>query len=331
MPSGEFYMSQQVPFIFPNAESESALPKIEKKGLLRLLLTVMRPHQWVKNLFIFAPLLFGKKLTDPSAIAYSLAAFFVFSLLASGLYIFNDWLDAEEDKAHPEKCMRPISSGMLPVAIALFAAGVLVFTAFWIAVMIGIKFLFVTALYFVMTVSYCLVLKKVMVLDCMTIATGFVLRVVGGAIAVSVVPSHWLIVCAFLLALFLAFTKRRQELLTLTDNPAKHREVLSQYSVEYLERVNNILIGAAIVCYTLYTVAQETVEKFGTDSLIYGSIFVIYGMLRYMALIKDPCNGGNPSKLLVRDKPLLLTLLGWAVYNAIVIYHFNLEQVWSLF
>jgi len=167
------------------------------------------------------------------------------------------------------------------------------------------------------------------VLDAMAISVGFVLRVVGGAIAVGVMPTHWLIVCAFLLALFLAFTKRRQELLTLSSNAVEHREVLSRYSVDYLEKVNGIIISAAIVCYALYTVAPETVQRFETDSLIYGTVFVIYGMLRYMALIDNPANGGNPSKMLLQDKPLLLTVAGWAIYNSIVIYHVSLKELWK--
>jgi 4-hydroxybenzoate polyprenyltransferase len=318
-------MSQQLPITFPNNESAVA---VRKKGLPRLLFSAMRPHQWVKNLFIFAPLLFGKKLADPVAIGYSLLAFAVFCCLSSGLYIFNDWLDAEEDRAHPEKRHRPISSGLLPVTIALFAAAILAVAAFWLATFIGIKFVLIAAFYFALTLSYCLLLKRLMVLDTMTIAAGFVARVVGGAIAVSVMPSHWLIVCAFLLALFLAFTKRRQELLTLTDNAAEHREVLNEYTVSYVEQVNNILIGAAIVCYALYTVAPETIEKFGTDNLIYGTVFVVYGMLRYMALIKNPENGGNPSKMLIKDRPLMLTVAGWGIYNAIIIYQVSLEEIW---
>jgi 4-hydroxybenzoate polyprenyltransferase len=319
-------MSQQLPI----AISDDKTLALRKKGLLRLLLVAMRPHQWTKNLFIFAPLLFGKKLTDPIAIGHSLLAFAVFCCLASGLYIFNDWLDAEEDRAHPEKRNRPISSGALPIPIALIGCATLIVVAFWIAAMLGLKFFFIATLYFILTLSYCLTLKRMIVLDGMTIAAGFVLRVVGGAIAVSVVPTHWLIVCAFLLALFLAFTKRRQELLTLSGNAAEHRQVLSQYSVGYLEQVNNILIGAAIVCYALYTVAPETVERFGTDSLIYGTVFVIYGMLRYMALIRNPTNGGNPSKMLLHDKPLLVTVVGWGVYNAVVIYHTKWKELWMI-
>jgi len=321
-------MSQQVQMSFTNNGTKAAT---KNKGILRLLLIAMRPHQWTKNLFIFAPLLFGKKLADPVAIGYSLLGFTVFCCLASGLYIFNDWVDSEEDKAHPEKRNRPISSGLLPVPIALLTAGILVIAAFWLATIIGFKFCLIAAFYFILTLSYCVLLKRIIVLDAMTIAAGFVARVVGGAIAVSVMPSHWLIVCTFLLALFLAFTKRRQELLKLTDSAAVHREVLNEYSVVYLEKVNNIIIGAAIVCYALYTVSPETIEKFGTDNMIYGTVFVVYGMLRYMALIDNPNNGGNPSKMLLQDKPLLLTVIGWAIYNAIVIYHFSLQELFTFF
>ncbi|MEQ1762821.1 MAG: decaprenyl-phosphate phosphoribosyltransferase [Pyrinomonadaceae bacterium] len=319
-------MSQPLPITF--SENESGLT-LGKPGLLRLLLAAMRPHQWAKNLFIFAPLLFGRKLTDPAAIWQTLIAFAVFCLLASGLYIFNDWMDAEEDRAHPEKRNRPIASRALSIPVALAAATLMLIAAFWVSAAIGVKFLLVAGAYFVITLSYCLALKRAIVLDCLTIAVGFVLRVVAGAMAVNVAPTHWLIVCAFLLAAFLAFTKRRQELLTLDKIAGEHREVLSQYSVEYLEKVNTILIGAAIVCYALYTVAPETVERFGTDALIYGTGFVIYGMFRYLALIKDPSNGGNPSKMLTRDKPLLLTVLGWVIYNGAVIYQSNLTQLWS--
>jgi 4-hydroxybenzoate polyprenyltransferase len=257
---------------------------------------------------------------DPMALGYSLLAFAGFCLLSSALYIFNDWIDIEEDRSHPEKRHRPLSSGLLPVPVALAGAAILILVAFAIASLVGIEFLLIAALYFVQTLVYCLALKRVIILDCILIASGFVLRVVGGAAAISVAPTHWLIACAFLLALFLAFSKRRQELLALSANAVEHRKVLGEYSVAYLDQVNVILIGAVIVSYALYTVAPETVERFGTDALIYGSVFVIYGLLRYLALIHHPQNGGNPSKMLLRDGPLLITVIGWSVYNAIIVY-----------
>lgn len=320
-------MSQEIPIIFTENSSETV---VKKRNLLSLFIISMRPYQWTKNLFIFAPLLFGKKLNDPTAIFYSTLTFVTFSFLASSLYIFNDWIDAEEDKAHPEKCNRPISSGMLPASIALIGAGILAIIAFGISNFISINLFIISLCYFILTLSYCLVLKHKIILDGMTIASGFVLRVVGGAIAIGVMPTHWLIVCAFLLALFLACIKRRQELLTLDINASEHRAVLGQYTVSYLDQVNTILIGATIVCYALYTVSPETIERFGTDKLIYGTGFVIYGMLRYLALIRNAANGGNPSKMLLQDKPLLLTIIGWAIYNGIFIYHMPFEGFWNL-
>ncbi len=318
-------MAQEIPLTL--TDSKDNIDK--KQGLIRLIWAAMRPHQWVKNLFIFAPLLFGRQLTDITAIGNSIVAFAVFCLLASALYIFNDWIDIEEDKNHPEKCNRPLSSGLLPVPVALFFAVLLTVSAFALSAVIGLSFFLISALYVILTLSYCLALKRMIVLDAMTISAGFVVRIIGGAIAVSVIPSHWLIVCAFLLALFLTFTKRRQELLTLSKHAGEHRKVLKEYSVEYLGQVNNILIGASIVCYALYTVAPETIAKFNTDNLIYGTIFVIYGMFRYMILIQKPENGGNPSKMLLQDKPLLLTVVGWVFYNAVIIYHVSLADVWT--
>ncbi len=322
-------MSEQLPITLSDADVGL---RLQRRGLLTLLLAAMRPHQWVKNLFIFAPLLFGRKLTDLSAVGAAFTAFCVFCLLSSALYIFNDWVDADEDGAHPEKRNRPISSGELPVSAALSFSAALAASAFFIAWWIGTGFVAVAGSYFVLILAYSLSLKQLIVLDCIVIASGFVLRVIGGAVSISVVPTHWLIACAFLLALFLAFSKRRQELLTLSDNAMEHRKVLGQYSVAYLEQVNIILIGAAIVSYALYTVAPETVERFGTDALIYGTVFVIYGMLRYLALINNPENGGNPSKMLLKDRPLLITVAAWSLYNAIVIYRLPLSaSVSSLF
>ena len=310
-------MIPQINDAITNAQSE---PIDRDSGILKSLLITMRPHQWVKNLFIFAPLLFGKKMTDPVAVANSFVAFGVFCLLASSLYIFNDWIDAEEDRKHPEKRNRPISSGALPPSIALFAAIFLTIIGLSLSTLLGQNFLITALIYLSLTIGYCLVLKRLIVLDAMTVSAGFVIRVVGGAVAISVMPSHWLIVCAYLLALFLTFSKRRQELLMLSEKADKHRKVLKDYSLKFLEQANNILIGASIVCYALYTVAPETIQRFNTNSLIYGTIFVIYGMFRYMLIIENPSNGGNPSKMLLQDKPLLLTVICWAVFNAFMIY-----------
>ena len=301
--------------------SDTAAPLLyARRPMMRLLIVASRPHQWVKNAFIFAPLLFGRKMTDVSAVKASILAFVVFCLISSSLYIFNDWIDSAEDRSHPDKRKRPISSGELSAAAALAFAAALAITGFVLALYLNWDFITVAAAYFFLIIAYSTYLKRIMILDCIVIATGFVLRVVGGAAAIDVEPTHWLIACAFVLALFLAFSKRRQELLTLTNSAAEHRNVLGQYTVPYLEQVNVILVGVAIVSYALYTVSPETVSRFGTDALIYGTGFVVYGLLRYLALINNPKNGGNPSKMLLQDKPLLATVIAWAGYNAAIIY-----------
>jgi 4-hydroxybenzoate polyprenyltransferase len=297
--------------------------------ILRLLGVSMRPPQWTKNLFVLAPLIFGMKLGSAPAIRQALLACGSFCLLASALYIFNDIIDAPADRAHPEKRSRPIASGALPIRVAGLAAIALLGMAYGLATILGGNFLALAIAYSALTFTYCVGLKRLIILDCMTIAAGFVLRVVGGAIAIDVTPSHWLLVCAFLLALYLAFTKRRQELLLLSDEARQHRRVLGEYTVEYLEQTNSVILAVVIVCYALYTVAPETIARFGTDKLIYSTIFVLYGLLRYTSLIRDPNKGGNPSKLLLEDTPLIVTIIGWLIYNTLIIYHHHIVQLWN--
>jgi 4-hydroxybenzoate polyprenyltransferase len=315
-------MAQQYPLTI---DENSQLHAVASRGTLRLILTAMRPYQWTKNLFLLAPLLFGMKLGDQSALINAAIGTVAFCLLSSALYLLNDIVDADADRAHPQKRLRPIASGALSTPVVISSIFILLIGSFALAFLVGIKFGLLALAYCVVTLAYCFAFKHAIVLDGMLIATGFVLRVVAGAIAVNVLPTHWLIVCAFLLALFLAFSKRRQELLTLSADAANHRKVLGLYTVGYLDRANNILLAATIVCYALYTVAPETVNRFGTDKLIYGSVFVIYGLLRYLALLQKSENGGNPSKMLLKDMPLLLAIVGWAIYNSLVIYRLPLS------
>lgn len=289
-------------------------------SLLPLILSAMRPHQWVKNLFVLAPLVFGRRLTDLEAIARCVGAAAVFSLLSGAVYLANDVADAERDRLHPAKRLRPVASGALPARVALGAVFLLAIGALAGALWLDPWLLAVVLAYGILMAGYSAGLKRILVLDAMLIAAGFVLRVVGGAVAAGVEASHWLIVCAFLLALYLAFAKRRQELLLLAGNASRHRSVLAGYSAGYLDQVTNILLGCAIVSYALYTVAPETIARFGTDRLIYGTAFVIYGLLRYLALVQQGRGGEDPSRAVLSDKPLIATVVGWALFNAVVIY-----------
>ncbi len=306
----------------------SAVTVKARGGLVRLAISTMRPAQWSKNLFVLGPLLFAKKLADPAAGLHSLMACACFCLMSSLVYVLNDIIDIEADRKHPIKRNRPLASGQFPIQAAWALFGVLTLSAFAIAIRLGSSVAWLAVLYFATMVAYCLGLKRLLILDSIVIAMGFVFRVVAGAAAVSVEATHWLIACTFLLTLYLAFAKRRQELTTLSEAAASHRSVLGKYSGSYLDQVNNILLGTVIVCYALYTVAPETVERFGTDRLIYGSVFVLYGMLRYMALMQMG-NGADPNILILRDKPLWLTVFLWSLYNCVVIYRKGVLAVGS--
>lgn len=288
--------------------------------MVRLLVRAMRPRHWVKNGFVLAPLLFGRRLTDPDAVLDGLMAAAAFCLLAGALYIVNDVIDAPRDRLHPEKRLRPIPAGVLSPRAALAGAAVSIFLASIISLRLGAGFMLVAGAYAALTLLYSMIFKTVVIVDVMAIAAGFVLRVVGGAEAVRVEASHWLLICTFVLALFLGFAKRRQELLQAAGGAAAQRQVLGQYSVELLEQVNLVLMGTAVVCYMLYAVAPETVARFGTDKLLYGTVFVFYGLMRYLLLLGRPGAQENPGDVLFKDPPLVAAVAGWVLYNAAVIY-----------
>jgi 4-hydroxybenzoate polyprenyltransferase len=288
--------------------------------MIVLLVRAMRPRQWVKNAFVLAPLVFGRRLTDPAAVADGLLAMAAFCLLAGALYIVNDWIDAPRDRLHPQKRRRPIASGALPVPTALAGAAAAALLALGISFRLGAEFLLVAGAYAGLTLLYSMFLKTVVIVDVMAIAAGFVLRVLGGAVAIGVEASHWLLICAFVLALFLGFAKRRQELLQANDGAPAQRQVLGEYSVGLLEQIKLVLMGTAVVCYMFYAVAPETVARFGTDKLLYGTVFVFYGLMRYLLLLGRPGAGENPGDVVFRDRPLTVAVAGWVLYNTAVIY-----------
>ena len=288
--------------------------------MIVLLVRAMRPRQWVKNAFVLAPLVFGRRLTDPAAVADGLLAMAAFCLLAGALYIVNDWIDAPRDRLHPQKRRRPIASGALPVPTALAGAAAAALLALGISFRLGAEFLLVAGAYAGLTLLYSTFLKTVVIVDVMAIAAGFVLRVLGGAVAIGVEASHWLLICAFVLALFLGFAKRRQELLQANDGAPAQRQVLGEYSVGLLEQIKLVLMGTAVVCYMFYAVAPETVARFGTDKLLYGTVFVFYGLMRYLLLLGRPGAGENPGDVVFRDRPLTVAVAGWVLYNTAVIY-----------
>jgi 4-hydroxybenzoate polyprenyltransferase len=291
-----------------------------KPAFIVTCVAAMRPYQWTKNLLLFAALVFAGELGHAEKALVSLAAFVAFCLAASATYIFNDLLDIESDREHPKKRHRPLASGALsPFAawlllIALFAASIA------IAWSIRVEFLLALVAYVVLTLAYTLKLKHVMIVDVMAIALGFVIRAVAGALALNVPFSNWLVVCTLFLATFLGLSKRRQEIVLLEEGAQSHRQVLQHYTVHYLDQLILIMAGGTLITYTIYTCSPEVIQRLGTDKLYVTLPFVVYGLFRYLHLIHHETGGGDPSSTLIKDRPLGVTVVLWAIACAVLIY-----------
>lgn len=290
-----------------------------KKTLIAILKT-MRPEQWTKNLLVFAGLIFAQHLFEVTPILKTIAAFGVFCLLSSVVYLVNDIKDVESDRAHPLKRKRPIASGDLPISTATLCAAGGAVVALLLAFALHIKFGIVALLYFLLLTAYSFYLKHVVILDVLTLALGFVFRAIAGAVVLNVEFSAWLLLCTLLLALFLALNKRRHELVLLGENAHSHRKILDEYSPYLLDQMIGVVTASTLMGYTLYTMSAETRDKFGTSYMILTVPFVIYGIFRYLYLVHQKELGGNPTALLVNDRPLLLDILLWVLMSVGLIY-----------
>lgn len=280
------------------------------------LLLALRPAQWTKNLFVLAPLLFGKALTRPEVVGRTLAAFAGFCAAASALYLVNDVLDRQADASHPVKRLRPVASGEVGVVTALAAAAILLGTALLVLGLAAPSALPWVGLYVVVTLAYSLGLKSVPLFDVFVIASGFVLRVLAGSAAASVKPSHWLLLCTFFLALFLALSKRRGE---ISNFGVAGRASLREVPLALVESLEGVTLGITIVCYALYTVSAETIAWFRTDGLLATVPIVVFGLFRWR-LLETRGKGEDATSDLLTDPGLLLTVLVWALACAAVIY-----------
>jgi 4-hydroxybenzoate polyprenyltransferase len=294
-------------------------PAVARPMILSLVLS-LRPSQWTKNLIIFGGLMFGLRLTDGSSVLRAVAAFVIFCGLSGVVYLINDVADREADRRHPVKRFRPIASGDLPVRVALGAAVVIgslgLAAAFWLGPLFGA----LAAAYILLLGLYSGPLKHLVIIDVLTIAIGFVLRAVAGAVAVDVAISHWLYILTILLALFLTLSKRRHELVLLADRATGHRPILGEYSPYLLDQMIAVVTASTIVAYAFYTVSPETVQKFGSDSLALTLPFPLYGIFRYLYLVHLKEGGGSPAEMLLTDRPLLVCVGLWAAALAIIIY-----------
>ena len=280
----------------------------------------MRPKQWVKNIFVFAGLIFSHNLFDIYLLTRVTAGFCLFCLAASSIYIFNDIKDLEKDKKHPEKWKRPIASGRLQRSKAYAASAILAIIALLGAVLLDTTFFFILAAYVLMNIAYTIKIKQVVILDVFCLASGFVLRVIAGTSLADVKPSDWLIICTITISIFLGLGKRRHELTLVGANANNHREVLADYTINFLDQMISVATACTLMSYALYTIAGETVARFGTKNLIFTIPFVIYGIYRYLYLIHQKQMGGNPTSALLTDFPLFLNGLLWLGTVIFVIY-----------
>lgn len=288
--------------------------------MLKHIITSMRPKQWTKNLVIFAGLVFSASLFHVPSLLTALAAFAVFCLLSSAVYLINDICDLERDQIHPVKCKRPIAARLLSPRAAMAAAAVITLAAMAAAWLLGPPFAMVCLIYILLFLSYSLVLKNIVILDVLLIAVGFVLRAIAGAVVIEVRISAWLLVCTILLALFLGLCKRRDELVKLAGTATKHRRILNEYSPYLLDQMIAVVTASTLMAYALYTMAEETINKFNTSQLHLTIPFVIYGIFRYLYLIHQKDHGGNPSLTLLTDRPLLINTLLWTITVILIIY-----------
>ncbi len=280
----------------------------------------MRPKQWTKNIVLFAGLIFSKHLFDAAFVLQAVWAFLLFCLLSSAVYLINDVVDVEKDRNHPLKKDRPIAAGKLPIGIAVAAAILLALGALGLSFGLKPVFGLVAAVYFILIVAYSFVLKNVVILDVLAIASGFVLRAVAGALVIAVPISSWLLMCTIFAALFLALSKRRHELLLLGENSSSHRKILIEYSPHLLDQMMAVVTASTVMSYALYTTSAETVTKFGTHHLIYTLPFVIFGIFRYLYLVHQKSSGGSPELVLLTDKPTLANLVLYAGSVVLILY-----------
>jgi len=290
------------------------------RSRLHLVLVSMRPGQWPKNAFLFAALLFSRNIFHPAQVLTSVLAFGIFCLASGAVYILNDLLDMEQDRNHPKKQSRPLASGALDPETGALAFAILLPAALLAGCLVNGTFLLAVLAYLVLQMAYCTFLKRIILLDIFAIASGFFLRVAAGSAAIQVPMSKWLLICTIFISLFLALAKRRHELLALGEGAGEHRKVLEEYNLLFLDQMVSIATAGTIVSYSLYTLSEETIAKFGTSRLWLTVPIVLYGISRYLYRVYRHGDGGQPEELVWKDRPLLACVAVYVVSVVLILY-----------
>lgn len=280
----------------------------------------MRPKQWVKNLLVYAGVVFDRHLFEASYLLTATLAFIIFCAISSAVYLLNDLVDIEKDRQHPRKRLRPLASGKLKKSQAIVAMVALVVISLPAAFLLQPFFGLIALAYFVLQIGYCFYLKNIVIIDVFTIASGFVLRAVGGALVIQVLVSPWLLVCTMLGALFIGLAKRRHELVLLAEGASDHRQILKEYSSELVQEMISVVTSSVVVAYSLYTITYDKLPKNNLMALTIP--FVLYGIFRYLYLVYRKDEGGSPEELLLKDVPLLICVVLWGLTSVGLLYFF---------
>ena len=280
----------------------------------------MRPHQYIKNLFIFLPLFFALKITDTSLLLNAFIAFIAFSLTASAIYTLNDYRDIEEDRQHPKKKNRPLASGAISKSQAIIIMVVLGVAGFILMATLSLQAVGILTAYVMMNIAYSFYLKHVAILDVTIIAIGFVFRLFIGSAVTGIILSMWIVIMTFLLALFMALAKRRDDVLIYLDTGKKMRKVIDGYNLQFLDTAMAIMASVVIVAYTIYTTSGEVIERVHSEYLYFTALFVILGIMRYLQVAFVLQDSGSPTKIVLKDRFMQLTLLGWIISFAWILY-----------
>jgi len=280
-------------------------------------ISLLRLTQWLKNIFVFVPLVFSKNLFDSNQFYKSLLAFVVFSISSSIVYVINDLFDKNRDASHPIKKIRPIADNRISLASAILIVVLLFLSLLFFRNSFSKDFFLIISLYIGINFIYSIGLKQVVILDILFIASGFILRVIGGAFAIDVSVSSWLILSTLFLSLFLAVIKRKTELLLLADTS---RKVLNDYSIEFIKQITSISAAGIIICYSLYTVSDRTINEFGTENLVFTTVFVVFGVFRYIFISEKKLLGENIIDALFKDYPSIINIIFYLVTVFLIIY-----------
>ncbi len=289
------------------------------------ILRLIRPQQWLKNVFVMVPMFFGGSLLDISDIRASVLTFIAYSFVASSVYCFNDINDVEADRRHPVKCRRPLASGAMSMGAARALMALTLLLACAVTALLGdsahvLRVGGVLLFYYVMNLCYCAKLKQYAIIDVCVVAFGFVLRVLAGGYATDIVPSKWLVLMTFLLTLFLSFAKRRDDVLRMNETGEPPRKNTIRYNLTFINQAITITAAVTLVCYIMYTVSPEVTVRFHSDMLYLTSVFVLLGLLRYMQLTVVDKKSGDPTKVMLRDRFTQLVVVAWALTFLVLIY-----------